>query len=335
MLDGVDEVANGPSSFAALLRRTDVLHKLLRGVAFDYSDLELLDPRARYVGGRYVIELPRSSYELLCDTAVRVLDRMSIAYPRPWAAFGLPRRAFTTTTGFGTWMAELSVDYIVAHELSHIVLAHLSMLPKRSLALGLRETGLRGDVDPVPLTPLDRRALEVGADHTACWFLQVALESLVEQSPRYSRCAIPPLQSCLYFSIHLVLAHLDKYDPGRPSGRRNPFAEERHHPPSVGRANLVMEKCLLEMARSSKERRQLVASIGRAQQAVSVAVSSGAFPAEEYELLLRRPDALKVYTNRAIDRYRELAPELLKQSRWQRVQESAQRAMPSGRRRRG
>lgn len=309
----------GKGSLCATLKHVHFFKPLFHNVEVAFPSFPALDASAVPIGHLDVIEITDGSYQAISATMRSVVQSLELVHKRPWRLLGHTSRTFAFGKQFADWLASVALDLVFAHELSHVVLGHLSIVRKHGIKTQLAETSLRLALDKESGwlgKPLDRRALEVGADRGLAWFLHFMLEMLQQDTHRYGRSSERAMISSIIYALYLVFAHLECFDPGTTdSDRFAPFAPKRHHPPAMGRIQL-WEQSFLSFPNTKRRRINYRAGVDLAREAVGACVGVGALPEYQYELL-NHPRELKQYMNEAIDRWTLMYARVVKGSRWE------------------
>lgn len=322
-----ESVCEGFGSIARRIRTTTFLAPLLQDVEFQYPRMRGYEPSAGPEGSVDVIDIPDSADAMLEERTAFVCQRLQLFHRRPWRLLGLSSKSFSSAAAFSQWLAMLALDFTAAHEISHVILGHLSLVPRRR-GLRLREVrpALRSRSQPISLSPLDYRALEVGADHAAAWLVHFLLPTLIEESKRYQSHGWRGALAGMLFASHLVFSHFCDRDPGIDDELIiNPFHPKRHHPPITARLQII-EAAICRQPSVAAQRRINQAVVMRVREAVGQTIACQGFDAKVYAPLLGQSIRLRRSANAAVDRWRRLAPKCLPQSRWAAIQPLADAA---------
>lgn len=310
-----EHLCEGRGSLVAKFRKVEFLRPLMTNVAISYPRMESFAPCVRPLGTLDVIELPNTAEAMLAEQSHFLCERLSLVHRSPWRVLGLPSRSFSTVNSFAHWLAALALDFTVAHELGHVVLGHLNLWPRRR-GFCFREVVVQRREPGKALEARDRRALEVGADHAAAWFIHFLLPDLAEESPRYSRLGWHGSLAGVLFASHFVFACFAEQDsPARAVRPADPFDKLRNHPPSIGRMQIV-EKAFLRQPPTARQRSRNQHIVLKVREAIGQSIACQALPVDSYSPLLGKSRVLNAYMNASVDRWQELSKKCLPTSRW-------------------
>ena len=281
--DELWEMIGGKGSLLELFASTVGLNELVRDVSvetIERSKFEVIATRDRNTK-LPLIRMFTGCYDKIHSRLLRACEVTSSDGRMPWEMLGWRRSKFRDPHKFAALMSRIIIDFLVLHELGHIVRGHVDRYVAE-VPFGMSETV---KTTHPHLTSRRRQALELDADSCALYHL-VTLHPLLLAHYRLYRDIpnLPVLITVLNLGISIVFMFLSEHDTVRTSKltlKRASALIQRHrgltHPLPHVRAEYAQQR-IMKLSVSRQERRVFQQALERSWVYFMTLVTMGIFP---------------------------------------------------------
>jgi hypothetical protein len=255
----LQDVIYGEGSLLKLFADTYGLHYLVQDVfitIIESSDFQVgatIDPDDAKSD---LIFLTTGVYETINRYAINAVNILQSVNQNPWMLFGWKKNDFDNNKSFENYLSRVMLDFILLHELSHIVRGHI----KYYLQLTQQAFQEIENVNENRMPALRRITLELDADSVAFYYLITCSGYLIEKSGVYSTArTMSTFIKLIGVASKIVFAVLSEF---RPVEKINipkdqtliSYHKNQSHPHPGIREEFSTQR-IMQLARDAKERR--------------------------------------------------------------------------------
>lgn len=303
--DALWEQICGQGSLLDLFARIPALNVLVQDLAIEiiecpeFGAAATLDPDDNAAP---LIRISTGCYD-------HALDRISCACALlrerrlfAWELLGWKRSAFSHDAEFSVFITRVMLDFMVVHEMSHVVRGHVDRYVEVRPA-GMEETGVP---EPNELPALRRLALELDADSVALYHFITLAEPMRENCPLYLHIPSPAVFiSTLVFAVSMLFAILNEGNAPRRVQVSDAMAlAELHegltHPLPAVRDEFADQR-IRQLALDGAERRVFHRAIARSRALLLRLVGLGFFPTVTLPAWQHEAHEIAAFLNLLID----------------------------------